>query len=106
RVRTGWASTEPGYFRDLFIWGGGNNYLELGYNPAGGRFNVYRWTDGGGSYVVSASQSFNPGAVKTLVFAWTSSTVKLSVDGDAFTSASSTLIPTLSQSTFDIGSCS
>jgi uncharacterized repeat protein (TIGR02059 family) len=65
-------------------------------------FHFERTRSGSGSTHQTAAQTFSGGTVKTVIFAWTSTEVGVSVDGGAFTSSANTTVP--NQATLYVGS--
>lgn len=105
RVRVGWPSatgagtTDPEFFawKDSALSG-----VRLYWSNASKRFEGTRYN---GAIVVGAlaTPTFNAGDIVTLVFAWTATTVAVSINGGAFISAANSPAPTLAANTFDIG---
>lgn len=62
--------------------------------------------NGGVGAVVSKAATWSVGGDVTVVFQWTATLTKVSVNGSAFTTVANTNIPTLADTTFDIGSLS
>jgi hypothetical protein len=94
RLRMGFSyNSPPSQTPAVFWWGQSNsNYINLQYRNTGG--GPYTWTGwivaGGTTYTVSSpAQSFSAGDSVSVVLAWTGSTLKVSVNGGAFTSAAS-----------------
>lgn len=78
--------------RDLFVY----------YDVGSDTFRLARNSKVGGVSLASSSQSFSSGTTKTIIAAWTATTLKISIDGRPFVAASSSSIPT--QQGFYIGS--
>lgn len=104
RVRFGWDSTtafspDPGIV-DMSV---SNNDALFGYfDVATDTFHLERHKGGSGTTAASAAQSFTAGTIKTVIYAWTATDVRISVDGGAFVTAANTTIP--GQATLYIGS--
>lgn len=107
RMKMGWDSTTsldpadtnpcPMYWAD-----DGTHRIALFWFPAGGEWLLER--SNGTNLNVAKTSSFAVGDELTLVAAWDSGHIYLSVNGSAFTSVANTAIPTLAASMFDIGS--
>jgi len=109
RVRPGWSPAAEalggsGILR-LFLWSvDGNNRISGYYSESTGLFTMRRKSGGSGSDATVAP-SFVPESEVTVVFAWTATQVKVSVNGGTFQTASNSSIPDLSSITdVDIGS--
>lgn len=105
RVGYGFASTitrsSDAY---LFDWrDDANNLLGLWLDTSN-KWNAGRKAASAGSPAQSSAQTFANGDTTTVIFACTSTTVKVSVGGGAFTSVANTSIPTLAATLFDIAS--
>jgi len=109
RIRAGHAATDDplggAATSRLFGWADSTtNYLGLGYDPATDKWFMNRTNAGStASQAISAAQTFSRGDGLTIIGAWTSTLAKVSVNGGAFTTQSNTTIPTLSATSFDIG---
>lgn len=108
RVRMGWGvGAEPhggASFPHLMLWqDSGSERLVFFYNEGSNTWGFDR-DSGAGSNAVTVVSAHARGDVITIIAAWTSTQIKLSVNGAAFSSAANTTIPTLAASTFDIGS--
>lgn len=87
------------------LWGDdGNNLVALQYDSAGTQWVVKRLSGGGGAPLNLSAKQWRRGDYVTMIVCGTASQLKVSEDGDAFTTASHSTIPTLSASLFDIGS--
>lgn len=106
RVRWGSDSSQVSSDRYLFAWQDSGTTLLSGRLLASSlKFRMSRLNGGAGATVDSSSAiSFSRGDTATIVFAWTSTTVKISVNGGAFDSVGNTDIPVLAAATFDLGS--
>lgn len=107
RVRMGYASDAPLTQNNVFFnWAdSANERLVFDYmRTPTKQWRLARVNGGTFQGVTSATQTFLAGDIVTLVCAWTSSQVKVSVNGGAFVSAAAALSPTLASSLFDIGS--
>lgn len=101
KLKMGWSSTVL-HYGDPLMWG----------DDSSNRINVYvgggQWTllreAAGIQDLVTVTSSFNAGDTKTVIAAWDSGHIYLSIDGAAFVSAVSTHIPSLVAALFDIGS--
>ena len=105
RVRAGGnnsqiSSVDPG----LFVFQDDNNhYLTVEFNS--NQWKMYRANGLGTSVSANSSAvTFSAGDLMTVIGAWDSTTLKISVNGSAFATAVQSNIPTLASSTFDIGS--
>lgn len=105
KVRAGWASAAHGTsIACLFEWADSSAERIMTYfEPTVPVLGSTRQTGGAGGY---ANTSFAPsaaGELVTVVFAWTATQVKVSLNGAAFVAVANTNIPTLSATAFDIG---
>ena len=104
RIRFGWDSNsafspDPGIV-DMSV--SNNDSLFCYWDVATHTFHLERHTGGSGATIASAVQTFSAGTIKTVVYAWTATTVRISVDGGAFVATANTTIP--GQATLYIGS--
>lgn len=110
RVRPEFNSTDAPYGASrvgLFSFGAGdaNNRLSFGFDTATDTWAARRVSGGTIDDLFSSAQGFGAGAaLYTLVFQWTPTQIKMSINGSAFLSAASTHIPTVADTTVDIGS--
>ena len=106
RVRVGWASTSPptANSTEFFSWGDSSgSIIRLLWRGAANSWDIRR-NSGGAALNLLVPDSFASGDTVTLIGAWTSTQVKLSVDGAAFQTLANTTIPTIARSVFAIGS--
>jgi uncharacterized repeat protein (TIGR02059 family) len=104
RVRFGWDSTtpfspDPGIVDMSFS---NNDALFCYWDVASHTFHLERHKGGAGTTAASAAQTFSAGTIKTVIYAWTSTDVRISVDGGALIGTGNTTIP--GQATLYIGS--
>lgn len=102
RARTGFATAAPpsGATTMVFSWAAnGINYLALDYYN--GSWRALRQAPGGG--IQSSAQTLSLGQTTTVIMAWDSTKVYLSINGGAFASTTNTAIPAISTTTFDLG---
>ena len=104
RIRFGWDSTapfspDPGIV-DMSV--SNNDALFCYWDEASHTFHLERHKGGSGTTAASAAQTFSAGTVKTVIYAWTATDVRISVDGGAFVGTGNTTIP--GQATLYIGS--
>ncbi|HSX19447.1 MAG TPA: fibronectin type III domain-containing protein [Candidatus Saccharimonadales bacterium] len=100
RIRSGWGTAPSN--ATLFSWAdSGNERIELVYVT--NQWVAIKRTLGAGSNAASAIITPAVGDFETVIISWTSSTVKVSVNGAAFVSASNSSIPTLTATLADIG---
>jgi len=104
RIRMGFASTGGAAAPRAFEWAdGAAGDLQCGYDTGVDQWYMYRDNPGGSNQVNSATQSFASGDDLTIVVAWRSGQISISVNGANFvTDATAQHIPTL-VGTFDIG---
>ena len=86
RIRFGWDSTtpfspDPGIV-DMSV--SNNDALFCYWDEASHTFHLERHKGGAGTTAASAAQTFSAGTVKTVIYAWTATDVRISVDGGAF----------------------
>ena len=104
RVRTGWGNAaEPGLARILDWRDSGTLYLSLYYDTALDSFAIRR-TNGVTTGTALVPTALTPFDRHTVIAAWTSAGVRISVDGGAFTSSSTAGVPALVATLIDIGS--
>jgi len=105
RLRMGWVNTaDPSATPTLFQWkDDANNLIELRFDTATDQWKLQR-RDGGGTGVVTFADTFALSDFITVIAAWDSGNLKLSIDGSVFTSVAGTNIPALAATTADIGS--
>ncbi len=104
RVKMGFASNAT-LSPDPILWDASQSDpadLFVYYDVSTDQFHLARASKIGGKILSSPTQSFSTGAVKTIIAAWTSTTLKISIDGAAFTSTTESVIP--GQGSFLIGS--
>lgn len=104
RIRFGWDSTtpfspDPGIV-DMSV--SNDDALFCYWDEASHTFHLERHKSGAGTHASSAAQTFSAGTVKTVIYAWTATDVRISVDGGAFVGTANTTIP--GQATLFIGS--
>ncbi|MDQ2940628.1 MAG: hypothetical protein M3R05_00405 [Chloroflexota bacterium] len=104
RIRLGFASStpfapDPGIL-DMSV--SNSDALFCYWDVASRTFHLERHRSGSGTTAASAAQTFASGTVKTVIFAWTATEVRVSVDGGTFTSTANTTIP--GQATLYVGS--
>ncbi|MGZ8527385.1 MAG: SwmB domain-containing protein [Candidatus Limnocylindrales bacterium] len=104
RIRFGWDSTapfspDPGIV-DMSV--SNDDALFCYWDEASHTFHLERHKSGAGTHASSAAQTFSAGTVKTVIYAWTATDVRISVDGGAFVGTGNTTIP--GQATLYIGS--
>jgi len=107
RTRLGWGNAnEPGAGAEVphwFNWGAFPNNIPIAYFEAANQWVISR--DAGGSTPdVVINGSLVPGQLVTVVGAWDSGRIRLSVDGSAFSNLANTAIPVGLPATFEIGS--
>ena len=104
RIRFGWDSTTP-FSPDpgiVDMSASNNDALFCYWDEASHTFHLERHKGGAGTTAASAAQTFSAGTVKTVIYAWTATDVRISVDGGAFVGVGNTTIP--GQATLYIGS--
>jgi RHS repeat-associated protein len=104
RVRAGIANSDLSTSRTpvLFQWrDDATHYLKL-YISSGKKWTLER--DGTASAVGINTGTFTPGTLVTVVAAWTATSLKLSINGAAFTSVNNSNVPALAATLFDLGS--
>ena len=107
RVRYPWGtSNEPGQNADyLFAWRDDvNNRIIVFYNESDNKVKALRVAAGTGATHAPAQTAPSAGYADTIIFKWAATTTGLSLAGSAFNSAADANVPTLSATTFDIGS--
>src|SRR5260221_10677647 len=72
------------------------------YDVGSDKFHLVRASKIGGKTLASAKQTFTTGTTKTVIAAWTATTMKISIDGSPFVQTTESIIP--KQSPFLIGS--
>lgn len=104
RARMNWANTAgPSSNPVLFEWADdANNFLECRFDTSANQWELERKATS--ATVEGLADTFSKGDTVTVIAAWDATTLKLSVDGSAFSTTSNTLIPTLSEATVNIGS--
>lgn len=103
RIRAGFASADtPLGDRRFAHWGAATGQLALYYNSATGRAGTYRSDSGSDS--VDSSTAWARDDLLTVVFAWTATQLKISVNGAPFTTVASTHIPVTPAALIDLGS--
>jgi RHS repeat-associated protein len=103
RLRTGITSSDLSTARTpvLFQWKDDtSHYLKL-YLTSGKKWTLER---NGTSSAVGINASFTAGTSYTVVAAWTTTTLKLSINGATFTTVTNTNVPNLVAALFDIAS--
>lgn len=110
RVRPGFASTDPSPYgsgltqRVLFVGNYTTSFtslLELVWDATNHAWNLQR--NESGALATTGSQSFTAGTPQTVVVAWTSTAIKISVNGGAFASVADATNPNLSTYAPQIG---
>jgi len=106
RVRMGWGATSaPGTFPTIIDWRNDNsNKLTIYYTSSSQVFTVERRAAGSSTQAISATQSFNAGDILTISGYWTPTTLSISVNGGAFASVANTNVPTITATSYDVGS--
>jgi hypothetical protein len=104
RIRFGWDSTapfspDPGIV-DMSV--SNDDALFCYWDVATHTFHLERHLGGAGTTAASAAQTFSTGAIRTVIYAWTATDLRISVDGGAFVTTANTTIP--GQATLYIGS--
>lgn len=107
RLRSGFSTNTAVYgaaqYPTVFSFGDdANNILSLTANTDLPKWQILR-ASGGTSSNVAITNTVGAGGLVTLVFAWTATQIKLSINGAAFVTVANTNIPTLSATLFDIG---
>jgi type IV pilus assembly protein PilA len=101
RVRVGFPATDTSY-HGVFEWGDNvTNFLQLYFNGTDDKWHTRRAA--GTIDDLNAAATHATGDTVLLIAAWDAGNIYLSINGGPFASASSTHIPTLSASQFDIG---
>ncbi len=104
RIRFGWDSTapfspDPGIV-DMSV--SNDDALFCYFDEASHTFHLERHKNATGTHASSGVQAFIAGTAKTVIFAWTATDVRISVDGGPFVGTGNTTIP--GQATLYIGS--
>lgn len=104
RIRAGFTSPDSNNTHPIFSWATAASLgLILQYRGSAGQWDVRR-EDSGATLQLGVSQSFALGDEITLVFAWTATQIKLSINGGAFTALGNTEVaPPGLPTTFQIG---
>lgn len=106
RLKLGWSSGGSGAgpsFPSFFEWADSTTNRILIYcSRSSGFLLIYRAASGSGATAQQAV-SFNIGDIATIVGAWDSGHLYLSVNGSAFVSATNAFIPTITATQFDLG---
>lgn len=104
-VRMGFGATDtPEANPFLMRWrDDDNNEIYLRFNTATDGFQVRRAAAGASTSITSAAQVFPRNDYRLVIAAWTSTQIKVSVDGGAFTTAGNTNIPALAATLMDLG---
>lgn len=103
RLRMGWAdSSMPNAAPFVFSWGDDTGTTYIYCLIQGSQWQFRRRDGDAGFEGVAPAASFSAGDYQTIICAWTNAEVKASPNGAAFTSAASTMTPSL-PTTFDIG---
>ena len=102
RITPRWAGAD-GVWHSLFEWADdGNNGFLLHKNAADNLWRFGRFAGGAGAYATAAAGHAASESVTVVAFC-NATTVKISIDGAAFTSVANTSIPTLAALTVDVG---
>lgn len=106
RIRYGFPSTgPPGSNPYLLDWrDDANNLLGLYLDKSTLKWTTTRLAASVGASAQSAAQTFSSGDTATVIAAFTSTQVAISVSGGAFTAVSNSSVPTLAASLADIAS--
>jgi hypothetical protein len=109
RLKPGWANTDDPYGGSntphVFLWGDDTNNLVRGrFDPSTDKFRIDRMNGGAGGGIGASLVAFAADTTHTVICAWTSTVIKIAVDGAAFTSTANTNIPNLLAALWDIGS--
>jgi hypothetical protein len=106
RIRPSWSSSGslPNGAPGIFEWNNNdNNRIFIAFSSVNS-VQVFRIGGGSGGVGPSQAATFNAGDTLTVVGYWTATTVGISINGSAFTTAGQTTIPSSPPATFDIGS--
>ncbi len=109
RLRLGFNMPYPGAnWPGIFDWGGiDTNSIQAYFSPGSNNLTLRRTATGGtGTNTVQTSMAgYTAGQIVTLVFAWTSNQLAVSVNGGSFVTATpgATQTPTLAATSFGIG---
>lgn len=107
RLQPGWNSGTALYGIStpiVFMWANdASNYIAIVYTPSTNLFTLRSVNGGTVSSVSAPAVTFNSGDGLTITAQWNATTLKLSVNGAAFSSAARGIIPTLTASLFDLG---
>lgn len=110
RMRMSYASVAaqiPAASPTVFAWqDSSSERLRPVLVPASSQWQMIRQTGGAGAVVTHPFVAWNAGDVLTVIFAWTDTQLKVSVNGVAFTVGANSSIPTLAATLFEIGSSS
>lgn len=105
RFRMGHSNTQnSSYDRLLYWYTDANNAISVRYNNTNDTFGTYRVGAGTAGTAETGAQTFSAGTMYTLIGAWDATNVKVSINGAAFTSAGSSVVPTMTVAAFDVGS--
>jgi len=104
RIRAGHASADIGSGnRRIFNWADdGDNTVFVYYAEATDQFIITRY-DGGVGGPAAVAKGYTRGEEITIVFSWTATQTRMSINGDVFTPAANTFIPALVVTSVDIG---
>jgi PKD repeat protein len=105
RVEMPWANTSPPVASPIFFQWGTNtsNRFYLAYFNGTANWGCQRISGGASGGAVSIADSWSANTARTLVFAWTATQIKLSVNGAAFVTLADANIPTITAA-FGLGS--
>ncbi|HEY6020165.1 MAG TPA: hypothetical protein VIY48_09770, partial [Candidatus Paceibacterota bacterium] len=110
RMKPGFASSAMGgtFFPTWFNWhnpseSGPSNYQQIRIAGNVGAIQAIRWSGATTPAALNYALTFAAGDTLTVVMAWTSTTLSMSINGAAFQTQSNTNVPTGLSSLFDIG---
>jgi hypothetical protein len=103
RVRPGWNSVDDDSTHRIFDWrASGNHYMGLMYDAFNNRWTAYRPGPSGVAASVNSTSDVSENTLYTVVFAWTATQLKISVNGAPFVTVENTGIPTIATTYFDL----
>jgi prepilin-type N-terminal cleavage/methylation domain-containing protein len=103
RVRMGYASGTRSSTDDFaLIFQDSTHYIECWLDGSTRQFKLTR-ANGGSNNAVSAAQTWLAGDPYTVIWSWTATQLKVSVNGAAFVTQPNALIPTITAPLLDIG---
>jgi hypothetical protein len=106
RIRPSWSSSGsmPNGAPGIFEWNNNDSNRIFIYFASASNISIYRIGGGSGGAGPGVNVTYNAGDTLTITGYWTSTTLGISVNGGAFTTAGQTTIPSSPPATFDIGS--